>query len=83
MTNTANVSKSKAVNVINQASSNLAYELDNIKWSKLYTDYLKENINEEKVHDNYRGESIQILSRRKIPRCILIFIYEEVCIHRL
>ena len=53
------VSKSKALAEINKASYNLAYALDNIKWSKLYTDYLKENIQEEKSHDNFHGDSIQ------------------------
>jgi len=60
MTNTASnkVTKAEALKVINKASSELAYALDNIKWSKLYTDYLKENIAEEKSHDRFRGDSI-------------------------
>ena len=48
----------KAVKVINEASGKLSYKLDNIKWSKLYTDYLKENIQEEKNRDRMRPDSI-------------------------
>ena len=48
----------KAVKVINEANGKLSYKLDNISWSKLYTNYLKENVQEEKAHDNYRPGSV-------------------------
>jgi len=59
MENLSTLSKKQQIDLINKLSYNLACELDNLKWNKIYTDYLKENIQEEKNHDNFRHESIK------------------------
>lgn len=37
---------------------NKLYALDNIEWEKLYSNYVAENRQEEKRHDNFRGKGI-------------------------
>ena len=52
------VTKKQALNLINEAWSEFSYVLDNQDWSKHGTDYLDENIAEEKRHDHMRPDHV-------------------------
>ena len=54
--------RQKAIKAIREVSNKLSYALDNITWSRIYTDYLKANIAEERTHDHYRGNNTRNLS---------------------
>lgn len=45
--------------LIREAWGQVAYVLDNLTWGGIGRNYLKENIQEERAHDRFRGESIQ------------------------
>jgi len=57
-TQTQQYTKRQTLNEIKKASYNLAYVLNNQTWSALWDNYLKENVDEEKKHDNYRSDGI-------------------------
>jgi hypothetical protein len=52
------LSKNQQIKLLKEISSQLSYVLDNIKWEKIYTNYLKENIQEEKNHLRMKPEGV-------------------------
>ena len=51
--------RKKAIESIKTAHGRLMQALDNITWNHIYSDYFKNNIDEEKRHDNYRHGDIK------------------------
>lgn len=51
------LSKRQQIKLLKEISYKLAYKLDNIKWEKIYSNYLQENIREEKRHLQGKPES--------------------------
>lgn len=51
------LTKKQQIALISKISSRLSDSLDNITWSNIYTNYLKENIQDEKNHLKFKPES--------------------------
>ncbi len=58
MYGTTKLSKREQIRLIKAISHSLAYKLDNISWTKYYTDYLKDNIQEERNHNIFKPDDI-------------------------
>ncbi len=52
------LSKNQQIKLLKKINNKLSNILDNIKWEKFYTNYLKENIKEEKVHLRMKPEGV-------------------------
>lgn len=56
---TTKLTHNQSINLIKDISRRLSIALDNISWTKYYTDYLKENIKEEKARKNFKPDGIK------------------------
>jgi len=54
-----NLTPDQCIKLIKIISQKLSIALDNISWTKYYTDYLKENIKEEKSHLGFKSDGIR------------------------
>lgn len=57
--NTTTLSKTQQIKLLKDLSDKLSRYLDNLKWTAIYTDYLGENIKEEKAHNRFKPDGIE------------------------
>lgn len=55
---TTKLTHSQCLKLVKEISKSLSCELNNISWSKYYTNYLNENIREEKDHLRFKPDGI-------------------------
>jgi len=58
-THKTNLSKKECLELIKKIDCRLTCALDNISWTAYYTNYLKDNVKEEKSHQGFKPDNIK------------------------